>query len=92
LTISFPPRCLSNWRRGITSHGVLLAPAKRDFGPPSLEYQMWSPRTTTGSEFPTDLEVVKVLAAAPGVLDLFVWLSYRCFTAKGTEKIPIFGN
>ncbi len=53
---------------------------------------MWSPRTTTGSEFPTDLEVVKVLAAAPRVLDLFVGLSYRCFTVKGTEEIPIFGN
>src|SRR5262249_43068116 len=26
---------------------------------------------------PTDLEAVKVLAAAPAVLDLYVWLSYR---------------
>ena len=41
---------------------------------------------------PTDLEAVKLLAAAPGVLDLFVWLSYRCFTAKDKEEIPIFGN
>ena len=40
---------------------------------------------------PTDLEAVKVLVAAPGVLDLFVWLSYRCFTAKGQESIPLFG-
>ena len=40
---------------------------------------------------PTDLEVVKVLAAAPAALDLYVWLSYRCFTAKGQESIPIFG-
>ena len=40
---------------------------------------------------PTDLEAVKVLVAAPGVLDLFVWLSYRCFTAKGKESIPLFG-
>jgi len=31
---------------------------------------------------PTDLEVVKLLSSAPAVLDLFVWLSYRCFTAK----------
>jgi hypothetical protein len=28
---------------------------------------------------------------APAVLDLFVWLSYRCFTSKGPERIPIFG-
>ena len=46
----------------------------------------------TAHPIPTDLEAVKVLAAAPGVLDLFVWLSYRCFTARGTEEIPIFGN
>src|SRR5204863_5701342 len=41
---------------------------------------------------PTDLEAVKPLAAAPAILDLFVWLSYRCFTAKGKESIPIFGD
>ena len=40
---------------------------------------------------PTDLEAVKVLASAPGVLDLFVWLAYRCFVAKGPEAIPLFG-
>ena len=37
------------------------------------------------------LEAVKTLVAAPGVLDLFLWLSYRCFTAKGHEAIPLFG-
>jgi len=26
------------------------------------------------------------------VLDLFMWLSYRCFTAKGEERVPLFGN
>jgi hypothetical protein len=41
---------------------------------------------------PTDLEAVKLLASAPAILDLFVWLSYRCFTAKGKESIPIFGG
>jgi hypothetical protein len=41
---------------------------------------------------PNDLEAVKVLAASPAVLDLFMWLSYRCFTAKGTESIPLFGD
>jgi hypothetical protein len=40
---------------------------------------------------PTDLEAVKVLSSSPAVLDLFVWLSYRCFTSKGPERIPIFG-
>jgi len=40
---------------------------------------------------PADLEAVKVLAASPAVLDLFMWLSYRCFLAKGKEMIPLFG-
>lgn len=39
---------------------------------------------------PTDIEAVKVFAAAPAVLDLFMWLSYRCFTATSEERIPLF--
>ncbi len=34
---------------------------------------------------------MKVLASAPAVLNLFMWLSYRCFVAKGKEMIPLFG-
>jgi Plasmid encoded RepA protein len=41
---------------------------------------------------PTDFEAVKPLASAPAVLDLFMWLAYRCFTANGPESIPIFGE
>lgn len=41
---------------------------------------------------PTDLEAVKVLTPSPAALDLYVWLSYRCFTAKGEEHVPIFGS
>jgi len=41
---------------------------------------------------PTDLEAVKILAPAPAALDLYVWLSYRCFTAKREESVPIFGR
>ena len=26
------------------------------------------------------------------LLDLFLWLSYRCFVAKGPEVIPLFGS
>ena len=32
---------------------------------------------------PTDLEAAKALSASPAALDLFIWLSYRCFTARG---------
>jgi hypothetical protein len=45
----------------------------------------------TSHPIPTDLEAVKVLAGAPAVLDLFMWLSYRCHISKREERIPIFG-
>ena len=48
-------------------------------------------REITAHPIPADLEAVKVLAASPAVLDLFMWLSYRCFLAKGKEMIPLFG-
>jgi hypothetical protein len=41
---------------------------------------------------PADLEAVKVLSSSPAALDLFMWLSYRCFLAKGQERIPLFGG
>ena len=34
---------------------------------------------------------MKLLASAPAILDLFV-CSYRCFTGKSKECIPIFGD
>jgi hypothetical protein len=41
---------------------------------------------------PTDLEAAKALSSSPAALDLFMWLSYRCFTAKGPERVPLFGD
>jgi hypothetical protein len=49
-------------------------------------------REVTKHSIPTDLEAAKALSSAPAALDLFMWLSYRCFTAKGLERIPIFGD
>jgi hypothetical protein len=46
----------------------------------------------TTHSIPTDLEAAKALSSAPAALDLFMWLSYRCFTAKGPERVPIFGD
>ncbi|MBN9658420.1 MAG: replication initiator protein A [Acidobacteria bacterium] len=40
---------------------------------------------------PADLDAAKVLSSSPAALDLFMWLSYRCFMAKGRERIPLFG-
>jgi hypothetical protein len=45
-----------------------------------------------GHSIPTDLEAAKALSSSPAALDLFMWLSYRCFTAKGQERVPIFGE
>ncbi|MCU1330815.1 MAG: plasmid encoded RepA protein, partial [Bryobacterales bacterium] len=41
---------------------------------------------------PTDMEAAKVLSCSPAALDLFMWLSYRCFVAKGRERVPLFGD
>jgi hypothetical protein len=41
---------------------------------------------------PADIDAVKVFGSAPAVLDLFMWLTYRCFTAKSDERIPLFGD
>jgi hypothetical protein len=41
---------------------------------------------------PTDLEAAKALSGSPAALDLFTWLSYRCFTARRKERIPLFGS
>lgn len=46
----------------------------------------------TAHPIPTDIDAVKVLASAPAVLDLFMWLVYRCFVAKREERIPLFGD
>jgi hypothetical protein len=41
---------------------------------------------------PTDLRATRALSSSPAALDLFAWLSYRCYVAKGEEKIPLFGE
>jgi hypothetical protein len=40
---------------------------------------------------PTDLEVVRLLAASRGALDLYLWITYRSFTVKSRQSIPLFG-
>jgi hypothetical protein len=49
-------------------------------------------REISSHPIPTDLEAAKVLSASPAALDLFTWLSYRCFTARGRERVPLFGE
>ena len=49
-------------------------------------------REVSEHPIPTDLEAVLVLSASPAVLDLFMWLSYRCFSVKNEESIPLSGG
>ena len=49
-------------------------------------------REIQGHPIPADLEAAKVLSSSPAALDLFMWLAYRCFTAKGQERVPLFGD
>jgi hypothetical protein len=41
---------------------------------------------------PTDLEAARALSSSSAALDLFIWLWYRCFTARGRERVPLFGD
>jgi hypothetical protein len=41
---------------------------------------------------PTDLDAAKALSSAPAALDLYTWLSYRCFGAKGEKRVSLFGE
>jgi hypothetical protein len=45
----------------------------------------------TAHPIPNNLDIVRLLAPSPGAMDLYVWLAYRCFTAKGPQSIPVFG-
>jgi hypothetical protein len=49
-------------------------------------------REVTAHPIPTDLEAARALSCSPAALDLFTWVSYRCFTAKTEERIPLFGE
>ena len=49
-------------------------------------------REISNHPIPTDLQAARALSASPAALDLFAWLSYRCFTASGRERVPFFGE
>jgi hypothetical protein len=39
-----------------------------------------------------DLYAVRGLSQSPGALDFYLWVSHRCYTAKGPIQIPLFGE
>lgn len=56
----------------------------------TLSDSFW--RELKAHPIPVDCEVVRALASNPGCLDLYTWLTWRCFQAKTTvERIPLFG-
>ena len=55
----------------------------------TLSAQFWEELRT--HPIPVDTEVVRALANNPGCLDLYTWLTWRCYQAKGTQRIPVFG-
>jgi hypothetical protein len=55
----------------------------------TLSAQFWEELRT--DPIPVDTEVVRVLANNPGCLDLYTWLTWRCYQAKASERIPLFG-
>ena len=55
-----------------------------------LSEEFW--REIQEHPIPVDLSVVRTLADSPGNLDLYVWLVWRCWTAKSPVTIPLFGT
>jgi hypothetical protein len=43
------------------------------------------------NRLPVEAEVVRGLANNPGCLDLYTWLTWRCFQSRSEELIPLFG-
>jgi len=55
-----------------------------------LSEEFW--RETQEHPIPLDLNVVRALADSPGNLDLYVWLTWRSWTAKSRTDVPLFGS
>jgi hypothetical protein len=56
----------------------------------TLSEQFWD--EVREHPIPADLNVVRALANAPGCLDLYLWLVWRCFKLKREAQIPLFGT
>lgn len=41
---------------------------------------------------PVEREVVRALSHAPGPLDFYMWLAWRSYGCKSTQRIPLFGD
>lgn len=67
-----------------------LVEPKPDYNIISLSEPFW--QEVQAHPIPVDVRVIRELTNVPGCLDLYMWLCWRCFHAKRTENIPIFGD
>lgn len=70
--------------------GEDLAESKPDYNIISLSEPFW--QEIHAHPIPVDRRVIRELTNVSGCLDLYMWLCWRCFNAKRTECIPLFGS
>jgi hypothetical protein len=88
-----PPRALQLYERGahlVLSRSRSAEPAGDCQNMIVLSEEFY--REIQTHPIPADLEAAKALSSSPAVLDLYMWLSYRCFAARGEERVPLFGG
>lgn len=78
------------WYADINRAGSTGTPQTRAENVIVLSEEFWN--EIQEHPIPVDLAVVKALADSPGSLDLYVWLVWRCWTAKGPVTVPLFGH
>ena len=61
-----------------------------DYNIISLSEPFW--QEIQAHPIPVDSRVISELTNVPGCLDLYMWLCWRCFSAKRAECIPLFGS
>jgi hypothetical protein len=67
-----------------------LVESKPDCNIIRLSEPFW--REIAAHPIPVDVRVIRELTDVPGCLDLYMWLCWRCFHAKRTETVPLFGD
>jgi hypothetical protein len=70
-------------------HKDAATAGRRDENTVTLSTSFWEELRT--HPIPVDTEVIRALANNPGCLDLYTWLTWRCYQAKSIQRIPLFG-
>jgi replication initiator protein len=78
-----------SWQDFASVPDVALIPYDTTSTTIDLSEQFWD--EIRQHPIPADLNVVRALVNAPGCLDLYLWLVWRCFKLKRDAQIPLFG-